>query len=51
MVSDDGNVYSLNTDQKIGPTSIYTYYLLIISIVILAGIVAIKKLVIDKRRN
>lgn len=51
MVSEDGNVYSLNTDQKVGPTSIYTYYLLIIGIVILAGIVAIKKLVIDKRRN
>ena len=51
MVSEDANIYSLNTDQKVGPTSEYTYYLVAIAVVILAIIVALKKLVLDKRRN
>jgi outer membrane protein assembly factor BamB len=48
MASEDGNVYSLNTDQQVGPTSVYSYYLLLIAIVLVALIIGIKKLVINK---
>ena len=51
MVSEDGNVYSLNTDQKVGPVSVYTYYLAALVVIIMAACIAIKKLVVDKRRN
>ena len=51
MASEDGNVYSLNTDQQVGPTSVYSYYLVIIGVILVALILAIKKFVFDKRKN
>lgn len=50
MASEDGNVYSLNTDQKIGPISVYTYYI-IGFIVILAGCLFVIKKLFDKRKK
>ena len=42
--SEDGNIYSLNTDQKVGPTSTYLYYY-VAAIIILIGVgCGIKKL-------
>ena len=37
VASEDGNIYSLNTDQKVGPTSTYLYYY-VAAIIILIGV-------------
>ena len=49
FAAEDGYVYSLDTDNKVGPTSVYTYYIVgILGIVILAGLGA---RMLIKRRN
>jgi outer membrane protein assembly factor BamB len=50
FVSEDGNVYSLNTDQKVGPTSVYTYYI-VAGIVALIAVAAASKILYNRRKK
>ena len=50
VVSEDGNVYSLNTDQKVGPTSVYTYYI-IAGIIAIIACAAVAKILYNRRKN
>ena len=49
FATEDGHVYSLNTDQQIGPTSVYTYYWIIVAAIIVKAAYGINK--VYKRKN